>query len=113
MTIKLKTRYAIPMLAVVAAILGACGQQAAAPPRAAAPPPPPPPSTPDFITVPGERIVPESLTSTADGTVYFGSVGARQIYRAAPKADTAEVFIPANTNDMLAIFGVLADEKSG
>ena len=28
------------------------------------------------ITIPGEKIFPESLTSTADGTVIFGSIGA-------------------------------------
>jgi sugar lactone lactonase YvrE len=65
------------------------------------------------ISIPGSRIFPESITSASDGTLYIGSVGQAQIYRAAPGAATAEVFIPPGTGGMKQIFGVLADEASG
>jgi sugar lactone lactonase YvrE len=109
-------RIAAAVLATVAAVLAACAKAPA--PEAAAPAAAEPavaaaPAAPAQIVIPGSRIIPESLTSTSDGTVIIGSVGARQIYRAAPGAATAEVFIPAGTGDMQGIFGVLADEASG
>ncbi len=70
-------------------------------------------AAPAAIVIPGERITPESLTSTADGQVIFGSVGALTIFRAAPGAATAEAWIKPGTDGMAAIFGVLADDKSG
>ncbi|HWL61541.1 MAG TPA: hypothetical protein VNQ32_01975 [Steroidobacteraceae bacterium] len=79
------------------------------PSRAAADAPP----APTRISIPGERVFPESITSTADGTLYIGSVGQAQIYRVPPGADSAEVFIPPGTADIKQVFGVLADETSG
>lgn len=115
MNVQMKIRTVTPVL-VAAAVLAACSPKGdprvaatvAAPPAASAAT-----TAPAHIVIPGVRIIPESLTSTSDGAVYIGSVGQRQIYRAAPGADTAEVFIPAGTGDMQGIFGVLADEKSG
>lgn len=72
-----------------------------------------PPAPPSEISIPGERVFPESITSTSDGTLYIGSVGQAQIYRAAPGAASAEVFIQPGTGGMHQIFGVLADEASG
>ncbi len=69
-------------------------------------------AVPAQIVIPGERITPESLTSTADGHVIFGSVGANTIWRAAPGAATAEAWIKPGTDGMAQIFGVLADNKS-
>jgi sugar lactone lactonase YvrE len=107
------TRVAITVFAAVAAILAGCSKAPA--PQAAAPAEAPVAAAalPAKILIPGTGIIPESLTSGSDGSVYIGSIGARQIYRAAPGADTAEVFIPAGTSDMQGIFGVLADEASG
>lgn len=68
---------------------------------------------PPQITVSGERIFPESLTSTADGSVIIGSIGQRAIYRALPGAATAERWIAPGTDGMQSIFGVLADDRSG
>lgn len=70
-------------------------------------------ATPAEIVIPGERIFPESLTSAADGSVIFGSLGARAIYRAKPGARTAEPWIQPGTNGMQGIFGVFADDASG
>jgi sugar lactone lactonase YvrE len=68
---------------------------------------------PEEISIPGERVFPESITSTADGTLYIGSMGESQIYRVLPGATAAEVFIPPGTGDIRQVFGVLADEASG
>jgi sugar lactone lactonase YvrE len=67
---------------------------------------------PAEIVIPGEKLFTESLTSTRDGTVYVGSVGTGQIFRAQPGAAMAEPFIKPKTNDIGAVFGVLADEKA-
>jgi hypothetical protein len=69
-------------------------------------------SPPAEILIPGERVFPESLTSTADGTVIIGSLGARTIFRAKPGASSAEAWIQPGTDDMKMIFGVFADGKS-
>jgi sugar lactone lactonase YvrE len=69
-------------------------------------------AAPPEIVIPGEKIFPESLTSTKDGTVIIGSVGARTIWRAKKDSANAEAWIQPGTDGMLAIFGVLADDKS-
>jgi hypothetical protein len=69
-------------------------------------------SPPAEIVIPGERVFPESLTSTADGAVIVGSLGARTIFRAKPGAPTAEAWIQPDTDGMKMIFGVFADSKS-
>ena len=67
---------------------------------------------PDTITIPGEKVFPESLTSTTDGTVIIGSIGQKQIYRAKPGSAAAEVWIAAGTDGLNNILGVFADNKS-
>jgi Cytochrome C oxidase, cbb3-type, subunit III len=64
------------------------------------------------LGISGEKIFPESMTSTRDGTIIIGSLGARTIYRAAPGATTAEAWIPPAAADSPGIFGVFADDKS-
>jgi sugar lactone lactonase YvrE len=64
------------------------------------------------ITIRGAGIYPESVTAAADGTVYVGSLGGT-IYRAAAGAREAEPWIMrSDTNGLLSIFGVLADDRS-
>src|SRR5262249_53566191 len=65
------------------------------------------------ITFADPRIFPESLTSTKDGTLYFGSLGQDSVYRAASGSSKAEVWIQPKTNGLSTVLGVLADEKSG
>jgi sugar lactone lactonase YvrE len=65
------------------------------------------------ITFADGRIFPESLTSTRNGTVYFGSLGQDSVYRAAPKASTASTWIQPKTNGLQTVLGVLADEPAG
>jgi sugar lactone lactonase YvrE len=68
---------------------------------------------PDTITIPGEKIFPESMTSTSDGSVIVGSIGQKAIYRAKPGAATAEVWIAPGTENLNNVLGVFADNKAG
>ncbi len=65
------------------------------------------------ITFADGKIFPESLTSTKDGTLYFGSVGQDAVYRATPKSSKAEAWIPAKSNGLNSVLGVYADEATG
>jgi sugar lactone lactonase YvrE len=65
------------------------------------------------ITFADGRIFPESVTSTRDGTLYFGSMGLDAVYRAGPKASKAEVWIQPKSNGLQTVTGVFADEAAG
>ncbi len=65
------------------------------------------------ITFADSRIFPESLTSTKDGTLFFGSLGQDSVYRATSSSSKAEVWIQPKTNGLSTVLGVLADEGSG
>jgi len=65
------------------------------------------------ITFADGRIFPESLTSTRDGAVYFGSVGLDSVYRAAPDSSVARTWIQPKANGLQQVLGVLADEPAG
>lgn len=54
---------------------------------------------------------PENLTSSRDGTVYFGSTATGTIYRAAPGAARAEPWILASAAGLTRVLGVLADDR--
>ena len=69
-------------------------------------------AAPAEIKIPGERIFPESMTSTPDGTLIIGSVGAKTIFRVKPGSDRAESWIQPGTDGLSSVFGVLADAKS-
>lgn len=69
-------------------------------------------AAPAEIHIPGERVIPESLTSDRDGVIYIGSVGARTIYRVKAGSDTAEPWIAPGTAGMQNIYGVFADDAS-
>ena len=55
---------------------------------------------------------PENLTSTQDGTVFFGSTTKGTIYRALPTSPQAEAWIRGDQAGLTNVLGVLADEKS-
>jgi len=65
------------------------------------------------ITFADGRIFPESLTSTKDGTLYFGSLGLDSVYRATAKASKAEVWVAPKSHGLQTVLGVLADERAG
>jgi hypothetical protein len=67
---------------------------------------------PQTVTVDGEKVFPESMTSAADGSVFFGSIGNKMIYRAAPGADKAVPFVQPGTDSVQSTFGVYADSKT-
>jgi glucose/arabinose dehydrogenase/mono/diheme cytochrome c family protein len=69
-------------------------------------------TVPAEIAIPGEKIFPESLTSTTDGTIIIGSIGARTIFRVKPGSTTAEAWIGPGHETTLGVFGVFADDKS-
>jgi streptogramin lyase len=63
------------------------------------------------ITLPGTRVFPESITSTADGTLIVGSLGHGNVSRIAPGKTMAEEWIKPGTSGLNQVLGVYADEK--
>ena len=68
-------------------------------------------SLPAEVAIPGEGVFPESMTAAADGSLYFGSIGLKKIFRAKPGAATAADFVAAGTDNLNSVFGVFADSK--
>lgn len=64
------------------------------------------------VTINDTGVEAENLTSSRDGTVYFGSMGKGTIYRAAPGALRAEPWILASTAGLTRVLGVLADDRT-
>ena len=64
------------------------------------------------VTISDTGVMAENLTSSQDGSVYFGSMAKGTIYRAAPGADQAEPWILASTAGLTRVLGVLADDKT-
>jgi hypothetical protein len=52
---------------------------------------------------------PESLTSSANGTIYIGSMGLAEVYRAMPGEAVAKTFISKDAGKFGMVLGVLAD----
>jgi sugar lactone lactonase YvrE len=70
-------------------------------------------AAPAEIRILGERVFPESLTSSADGTIYVGSVVAGSIFRAMPGSGSASPWIkPGTAGGLHSIFGVFVDSGS-
>ena len=65
------------------------------------------------VTFADARIFPESLTSTKNGDLYFGSLGQDSVYRATSKVTQATTWIKPKSNGLTTVLGVLADEKAG
>jgi len=63
------------------------------------------------ITLPGTRVFPESITSTADGTLIVGSLGHGNVLRIAPGRTVAEEWIKPGAGGLNNVLGVYADEK--
>ena len=66
---------------------------------------------PNEIELPGARAFPESVTSTADGTLYVGSPAVGGVLRVKP-GEKPEAWIKPGANGSRSTFGVLADEGS-
>jgi sugar lactone lactonase YvrE len=64
------------------------------------------------VTINDTDVRPENLTSSRDGTLYFGSMTKGTIYRARPGAAQAEPWILASTAGLTRVLGVLADDAT-
>jgi streptogramin lyase len=64
------------------------------------------------VIIDDQRVFPESLTSTADGTIYLGSFVHGTVYRALPGEAKATPWILAGPTDLKRGVGVFAHEPS-
>ena len=64
------------------------------------------------LTLADTGVQAENLTSSRDGTVYFGSMAKGTIYRAAPGAARAEPWILASAAGLTRVLGVLAEDRA-
>ena len=64
------------------------------------------------VIVPGNTDFPESMTGTADGTLFFSSFAGGRVFRSAPGATEAKEWIKQGANGLSSVLGVLADPKS-
>jgi sugar lactone lactonase YvrE len=69
-------------------------------------------AAPAPIALPGDRVFPESITSTRDGTLYVGSLASGGVYRVRASNTHPQLWIKPGTFGSNAVFGVLADERS-
>jgi sugar lactone lactonase YvrE len=58
-----------------------------------------------------DREFPESVTSSADGTLYTGSLSTGKVYRARPGETQASVFLEPITGGPVATLGVFVDDR--
>ena len=64
------------------------------------------------VTLADSGVQAENITSSRDGTVYFGSMTKGTIYRAASGAARAEPWILASSTGLTRVLGVLADDQT-
>jgi sugar lactone lactonase YvrE len=64
------------------------------------------------IELPGDRVFPESITSTRDGTLYVGSLGSGGVIRIKPDNAMPEVWIEPGAYGSRSILGVLTHEPT-
>ncbi len=64
------------------------------------------------VELPESSPFPESVTSTADGTLYVSSISNGGVVRAKPSASKAEVFIKPGDFETRSTFGLHADERT-
>jgi streptogramin lyase len=67
---------------------------------------------PKTIPLPGDRAFPESISATADGTLYIGSAGVGGVLRVPAGTTKPESWIAPGAFGSKSIFGVLADIRS-
>src|SRR5438128_2465075 len=64
------------------------------------------------IEVNDTMVLAESITSTLDGTLFFGSAANGIVYRAAPGGARAEPWIQPGNTGLMNVLGVFADERA-
>jgi outer membrane protein assembly factor BamB len=62
------------------------------------------------VTINDTMVSPESVTSSRDGAIIFGSTTKGTVYRAAPNAAAADAWIQASTAGLQRVLGVFADD---
>ena len=67
---------------------------------------------PTQILIDDTRVFPESLTSTANGTIIIGSLEHGTIYRVTPGASKAVTWIPPGTDGLTRTLGVFANDAA-
>jgi sugar lactone lactonase YvrE len=65
------------------------------------------------IALPGDRVFPENIAASRDGTIYIGSLGSGGVYRIEPHGTQPKIWIKPGAFGTHSVFGVLADDKSG
>lgn len=63
----------------------------------------------EAFSLPGERVFPEGIAVTRDGTAYVGSIYEGKIFKRAPGA-AAETFVAPGVNGLVSAIGLLLDE---
>jgi glucose/arabinose dehydrogenase/cytochrome c5 len=64
------------------------------------------------IEIPGDKVFPESLTSTHDGAIYIGSIALHQILRVRPGERVAQPWATVDPAGPQMVFGVFADDAT-
>jgi sugar lactone lactonase YvrE len=64
----------------------------------------------EVILLPGERLFPEGVTCTSDGTFFASSMEEGCIVRAAPGERQAQYWIPPGSGGLVSVLGLWADE---
>ena len=70
-------------------------------------------AAPTSIALPDPKLFPESIDSTRDGTMFFGSIGAGGVYRLRKGSAPAEVFVKPGALGSRSVFGILVDQRRG
>jgi sugar lactone lactonase YvrE len=68
-------------------------------------------SAPAEIAIPGQRVFPESITSSG-GRLFVGSIAHREILEVEPGASTATPWVAADDATGVGVYGVFADDRS-
>lgn len=66
-------------------------------------------AAPTDIVIDDQKVFPESMGATPDGTIYIGGSGTGKIYRAGPMQAYAEPWISQKEGDLHFVLGVLPD----
>ncbi len=64
------------------------------------------------ITLPGDKVFPENISSDKAGNIYVGNLGAGGVFRIRANSTVAESWIAPGAYGSNAVLGVLADERS-
>jgi streptogramin lyase len=64
------------------------------------------------ITLPGDKVFPENISSDRAGNIYVGNLGSGGVFRIMPNSTVVESWIAPGAFGSNAVLGVLADDRS-